>query len=166
MEIEINQPQISSETSTKKPKKIKRPKATSTDGHFLRNADLYPEVMRAKQLGYVTDELAVMYIKMATRYISAKNFAHLPFKEDLIQNGVIALLANGLKFNEEKGTNAFSYFTTILYHSSLQMIAAEKKQRDIRDQLLVNEDFNGSLGFMESAKDAYRESHADFFLEE
>jgi hypothetical protein len=146
----------------KKPK-IKRPKKTTTEGNYINNSVLLPEMIRAKELGRVTDELAVMYMKIAERYSMSKNFVTIPFREDMVSAGVLNLLKNGLKFNPERSNNPFSYLTQCLYHSFLQVIADEKDQRDIRDTLLLDEGMNASLGFMEKEHDNYRENHADFF---
>lgn len=79
---------------TAKPKKAKRPKRTDTEGCYVTNAELLPAILRAKEVGKLTPELAEMYHKIATRYLSSKNFSHLTFKEDLISAATLALCAN------------------------------------------------------------------------
>lgn len=81
----------------KKVKKAKRPKRTDTEGCYVTNAQLLPAIIKAKELGKVTNELAFMYQQIATRYLSSKNFSHLTFKEDLISSAVLALCANRIK---------------------------------------------------------------------
>jgi hypothetical protein len=161
------EPQIEQKTKKEKPPKppkYKRPKATSTEGHYVTNAVLLPEMLRAKALGRVTPELAEMFLKIATRYSMSKNYAHLSsIRDDMISNAVLNLLQNGLKFNPEKSSNPFSYTTQCCYHSFLMVIAEEKKQREIRDTLLLDNGVNASLGHMEKEHDSYREKHAEFF---
>jgi hypothetical protein len=174
MEIELNGQDTKINTLIEKPKKVKKvkkPKKEGVEGNYINNAVLLPEVIKCKAEGKVSNRLAEMFYQLATRYLSAKNFAHLPYKDDLIQNAVMTLCANGLKFKDVNAEglpneNPFAYFTTCIYHASLQYIASEKKQKDIRDQMLVDEGVSGSLGYMESAKDDYREEHKDFFLAE
>ena len=84
-------------TETKKLKKAKRPKRTDTEGCYVTNAQLLPAIMRAKEQGKLTAELAEMYQQIARRYLSSKNFSHLTFKEDLISAAVLALCANRIK---------------------------------------------------------------------
>jgi hypothetical protein len=166
MEIDLNQPseKIAKPKKTPKPPKIKRAKSTSSAGHYVTNAVLFPEVVKCQETGIISKELAKMFTQIATRYLSAKNFANLSYiRDDLISHAVYTLCANGLKFNPEKGSNCFSYYTTVIYHATLQYIASEKKQRDIRDQILCDSGANASLGFMEKAKDEYREEHYDSF---
>jgi hypothetical protein len=146
-----------------KPPRYKRPKKIGEEGNFINNSVLFPEVLRCKEKGKVSVELAKMIQLMTRRYVTAKNFAHLPYKEDLEQSATLALFLNILKFNPERSGNVFAYSTTIMYHSALQYIAAENRQRNIRDQLLVNEGVNGSLGFMEKEHDRYREKHSELY---
>lgn len=149
-----------------KQKKAKRPKSTSTEGHYVTNALLLPEMLRAKELGKVTDELAIMFQKIAIRFSLSKNFAHLVFRDEMVSNAILNLLQNGLKFNPEKSSNPFSYCTQCCYHSFLQVIADEKKHRNIRDTLLLDNGMNASLGHMEQEHDSYREKHYEFFESE
>jgi hypothetical protein len=146
-----------------KTRKLKRPKSTTTEGHYVTNGVLLPEMLRAKELGVVTPELAIMFKKIAERYSFSKNFAHLPFREDMVSNAVLNLLQNGLKFNPEKSSNPFSYVTQCCYHSFLTIIAEEKKQREIRDTMLLDGGMNASLGHMEREHDTFREKHSEFF---
>lgn len=156
-------PENNLETKAKKPKKVKRPKSTTTEGHYVTNSVLLPEILRAKELGKVTPQLAIMFNKIAERYSMSKNFATLPFREDMVAAATLNLMTNGLKFNPEKSSNPFSYATQCCYHSFLQIIAEEKKQRDIRDTLLLDNGMNASLGFMEKEHDAYIERNEDVF---
>ena len=160
MEIEISN--ASTEAKVKK-LKVKRPKKVGTDGNFINNSVLFPEVVKCKEGGKVSNELAKMIQLLAKKYVSSKNFAHLPYKDDLEQTATLALFVNILKFKPEKGNNVFAYSTTIMYHSCLQYIAAENRQRNIKNQLLVDEGVNASLGYMEQEHDRYREQNAEFF---
>ena len=146
-----------------KKSKVKRPKKEGEEGNFINNSILFPEVVRCKETGIISIELAKMIQLMTRKYTSAKNFAHLPYRDELEQCATLALFLNILKFSPEKGSNPFSYATTVMYHSCLQFIAAENRQRNIRDQLLVNENVNGSLGYMEKEHDRYRELHKDLY---
>ena len=163
MEIELTIPTHTDQTKPTKKPKPKRPKKIGEEGNFINNSVLFPEVVKCKETGKVSNELAAMIVKMSTKYCSAKNFSHLPYKDDLVQTATLALLLNILKFKPEKGSNVFAYSTTIMYHSCLQYIAAETRQKNIRDRLIVDEGVNASLGFMEKEHDAFMERNADFF---
>jgi hypothetical protein len=152
-----NDPQFELPKKEKKPKKALRPKNTSTKGNYINNADLMPEMLISKELGYVTPKLANMFFQVVSRYSLSKSFSHLTFKEDMVSNAMVNLMANGLKFNPERSDNVFSYVTQCSYHSFLHVIADEKKQRNIRDKLLLDSGMNGSASFMETGHEEFKE---------
>ena len=135
-----------------KPKKVvvKRPKSTTTKGHYVTNSVLLPEVIRAKQLGRITNELARMILMIAERFSCKSNFVGYSFREDMVSFAMVNLMANALKFNPEKSNNPFAFYTTAIRNSFLQYLADEKKHRDIRDELIMDEGFNPSNTYLEN----------------
>lgn len=140
-------------------KQIKREKSTSTKGHYITNAVLLPEVIRAKELGRVTDELARMFIKITERYSKKSNFVGYSFREDMVSVALINLCVNGLKFNANDYDNPFAFYTTMIHRSFLQYMADEKKHRNIRDELILEIGANPSNSFSDSAHDDYTKEH-------
>lgn len=134
-------------------KRMKREKSTSTVGHYVKNSDLLPAVLEAKALGYVTVKLISMIKQIAEKYSSKHNFAGYSYREDMVSVAVANLCNNALKFNPERSSNPFSYFTSSIHNSFLQYMAEEKKQRDIRDALLLDAGANPSYNFLEREKD-------------
>lgn len=132
---------------------MKREKSTSTVGHYVKNSDLLPAVLEAKALGYVTVKLISMIKQIAEKYSSKHNFAGYSYREDMVSVAVANLCNNALKFNPERSSNPFSYFTSSIHNSFLQYMAEEKKQRDIRDALLLDAGANPSYNFLEREKD-------------
>ena len=136
--------------------KVKREKSTSDKGHYIRNADLLPAVIEAKQLGFVTNRLSKMFFKIADRYSHKHTFVKYSFREDMVASAVANLCQNALKFNHEKYSNPFAYYTTAVHNSFLQFLNDEKRQREVRDRLLLDAGSNPSYNFLEGEKD---ESH-------
>lgn len=128
---------------------IKREKSTSTKGHYVTNAVLLPAVLEAKELNVVTEKLIRMINMIAERYSRKYNFVNYSFREDMVQAAVMNLVNNALKFNPEKSNNPFSFYTTAIHNSFLQYIAEEKRQRNIRDQLLLDAGSNPSFNYQE-----------------
>lgn len=132
--------------------KSKREKSTSTVGHYITNNQLLPVVLHAKEIGIVTDELIRMIWKVAERYSRKFNFARYTYREDMVASAVMNLCNNALKFDPEKSKNPFSFYTTAIHNSFLQYMADEKKQRRIRDALLVDGGANPSFTYMEEER--------------
>lgn len=134
-------------------KRMKREKSTSTVGHYVKNSDLLPAVLEAKALGKVTVKLISMIRQIAEKYSSKHNFAGYSYREDMVAVAVTNLCNNALKFNPERSSNPFSFYTSAIHNSFLQYMAEEKKQRDIRDALLMDAGANPSYNFLEREKD-------------
>lgn len=128
-------------------KVVKREKSTSTRGHYVTNAVLLPAVIEAKQLNKVTDKLIGMIWMIAERYSRKSNFVGYSFREDMVAAAVANLCNNALKFNPDKGSNPFSFYTTAIHNSFLQYMADEKKHRTVRDKLLIESGANPSYNF-------------------
>jgi hypothetical protein len=141
-----------------KVKQVKREKSTSTRGHYVTNSVLLPEVINAKQLGKVTDKLALMIRMIAERYSRKGNFVNYSFREDMVAAATLNLCNNALKFDTNKYNNPFSYYTTAIHHSFLQYIAEEKKHREIRDRLLIDAGSNPSFAYSEKDEQTLLES--------
>ena len=144
------------EPAEEKPKKVtaKRPKSTTTKGHYITNSVLLPEVIRAKELGRITNELARMLLLIAERYSCKSSFVGYSFREDMVSFAMVNLMANALKFKPEKSNNPFAFYTTAIRNSFLQYLADEKKHRDIRDELIMDEGFNPSNTYLENNRDS------------
>lgn len=130
---------------------IRRPKATTTKGHYVTNAILLPEVLRAKELGKITDELATMFMMIAERYSLSAKFAKYSFRKDMVSFALLNLMANGLKFSADR-LNPFAYYTTAIHNSFLQYMADEKKHRNIRDALILEMGSVASSNYMDEAR--------------
>ena len=131
----------------------KREKSTSTKGHYVRNADLLPAIIEAKEEGKLTNKLIIMIQMIAERYSRKSNFIGYSFREDIVSAAVENLCKNWHKFNQDKYSNPFAFYTTAIHNSFLQYMADEKKHRNIRDALLVDAGSNPSFNFMQDEKD-------------
>lgn len=131
----------------------KKPKSTSTKGHYVTNAQLLEEIQACKKNGGKLSGTLARYLQMiAERYSYSSSFGGYSFREDMVSFAVVNLCANWHKFDPAKSDNPFAFYTTAVYRSFLQYLADEKKQRDIRDELLVDAGANPSFSFQERAK--------------
>lgn len=137
--------------TTKKTKIVKKEKSKTTKGHYVKNAELLEAWHEAKAIGKLTDRLARYLYLVAERYSYHPWFAGYSFREDLVANAAVNLCANWHKFNPEKSDNPFSYFTTSSYRSFQAFLANEKKERDIRDVLLVEAGANPSFNYQSTS---------------
>ena len=134
----------------------KKPRSTSTKGHYVTNAQLLEAIAEAKEGRAMpappTTKLAKYLHMIAERYSFSPSFGGYSFREDMVSFAVVNLCANWYKFDPAKSDNPFAFYTTAAYRSFLQYLADEKKQRDIRDTLLVDAGANPSFSFQERSK--------------
>lgn len=130
----------------------KRAKSTSTKGHYVTNAQLLEAIKEDKEKGKLSPKLAKYLHMIAERYSYSSSFGGYSFREDMVSFALVNLCANWHKFDPAKSDNPFAFYTTAVYRSFLQYLADEKKQRDIRDELLVDAGANPSFSFQERSK--------------
>lgn len=144
------------ETPTK-PKKVSRPRVKSGQSDpkkfYVNNAALLEEIAISKMNRTMpappSDKLAKMLYMIADRYSTKSSFGGYSFREDMVAIAVMNLMSNWYKFDTEKGSNPFAFYTTAVHRSFLQCLAEEKKHRDIRDSLLVEHGAAPSFGYQE-----------------
>ena len=133
---------------------VKRAKSTTNRGHYVTNAQLLEAIAEDKKAGKLSDKLAKYLFMIAERYSFSHSFGGYSFREDMVSFAVVNLCANWHKFDPAKSDNPFAFYTTAAYRSFLQYLADEKKQRDIRDQMLVDAGANPSFSYQERSKAA------------
>ena len=116
--------------------------------NFINNSDMLVEIKLSQarkcerpddQPGsWITDKLAEYYMVMVDRYGRAINWKDYTYNEEMRGCALIALIKGGLKFDCNKGSNPFAFFTTIMYRAFLGYHYKEKTQRKIRDGLLID----------------------------
>lgn len=136
----------------KKPAKLKpakKERSKTTKGHYVSNKELLEEFLICKAAGKLSNKMAKYLMLVAERYSYHPWFANYSFREDMVNTAVVNLVANWHKFNPEKqeNPNPFSYYTTASYRSFLSYLDAERKERDIRDELLIEAGANPSFNY-------------------
>ena len=130
----------------------KREKATSTKGHYVQKEDLIREIAECKADNNTLSPVLAKYLWLiAERYSFSPSFAKYSFREDMVSFAVVNLVANWHKFDIERSEYPFSFYTTAVYRSFLQFLSDEKKQRDIRDELLIESGSNPSFSFQDKS---------------
>jgi hypothetical protein len=73
------------------------------------------------------------------------------YNEDMQSYAMLMLTRTWQSFNAEKGSNPFAFFTQCIKHSFIQYLNQEKRHRNIRDMLIVQQGLSASFGFMEES---------------
>mgnify|MGYP000650841952 CR=1 FL=1 len=94
--------------------------------------------------GKATDKLALMWLKLIDRYSSRGNVRSYSYLDEMKNQAIIQLAHTGLQFDESKSNNPFAYYSQIITHSFVKIINMEKRQQDIRDDILEIKGFSPS----------------------
>lgn len=86
--------------------------------------------------GQITDNLALMFIKLCERYATRSNWRYYTYNDEMRGAALVQLSQIGLQFDESKSSNPFSYYTATLGNSFTRILNIEKKNQAIRDDIL------------------------------
>jgi hypothetical protein len=110
-----------------------------------------------KDHGTVTRTLATMYIKLCERYATRSNWRGYTYNEEMRGSALVQLSQIGLRFDESKSQNPFAYYTAAITNSFTHVLNSEKKNQNIRDDLLEQNGLTPSWTRQNSGR---REAHA------
>ena len=91
-----------------------------------------------------TDELAKMWIKLCERYATRGNVRGYTYNDEMRGQAILQLAQIGLQFDESKSNNPFAYYTAAVTNSFVRVINLEKRNQNIRDDILEMNDMNPS----------------------
>jgi hypothetical protein len=77
----------------------------------------------------VPDYLGDCFLQIATNLSHKPNFLGYSYRDEMIMDGVENSLLYLHNFDATKGSNPFSYFTTIIFYAFLRRISKEKKHQ-------------------------------------
>lgn len=92
-----------------------------------------------KDHGGITDNLARMYIKLVNKYSQRGNLRNYTYLEEMRSQALLQLSHVGLQFDESRSEipNPFAYYTQTIKNSFMRILSIEKKNQNIRDDLLI-----------------------------
>jgi len=90
----------------------------------------------SKDHGKMTARLAMMFIKLCERYATRSNWRGYTYNEEMRGQALLQLSQIGLQFDESKSQNPFAYYTAAITNSFTRILNLEKKNQNIRDDLL------------------------------
>ena len=98
----------------------------------------------SKEHGNITRRLAEMFIKLCERYATRSNWRGYTYNEEMRGQALLQLSQIGLQFDESKSQNPFAYYTAAITNSFTRILNIEKKNQNIRDDILEMNGLNPS----------------------
>jgi len=97
-----------------------------------------------KTHGQATNELAKMWMKLCERYGTRGNVRGYTYNDEMQGQAILQLAQIGLQFDESKSDNPFAYYTAAVTNSFVRIINIEKRNQNIRDDILEMNGMNPS----------------------
>ncbi len=98
----------------------------------------------SKEHGTMTRTLATMFMKLCERYATRSNWRGYTYNEEMRGQALLQLSQIGLQFDESKSQNPFAYYTAAITNSFTRILNLEKKNQNIRDDMLEQAGLNPS----------------------
>ncbi len=96
----------------------------------------------SKEHGVATRKLALMWMKLCERYATRGNVRGYTYNDEMKGQAVLQLTQIGLQFDESKSNNPFAYYTAAVTNSFVRVINLEKRNQNIRDDILEMNNLN------------------------
>jgi hypothetical protein len=90
----------------------------------------------SKEHGRITEELGKMYLMLADRYAQRSNWRGYTYVDEMKGQAILQLSQIGLQFDESKSENPFAYYTAAVTNSFTRVLNIEKRNQNIRDDML------------------------------
>ena len=98
----------------------------------------------SKDHGKATNKLALMWMKLCDRYATRGNVRGYTYNDEMRGQAILQLAQIGLQFDESKSQNPFAYYTAAVTNSFVRVINIEKRNQNIRDDILEQNGLNPS----------------------
>jgi len=94
--------------------------------------------------GRTSNKLANMYMKLCERYSHRYNWRGYTYVDEMRGQALVQLAQIGLQFDESKSQNPFAYYTAAITNSFTRVLNIEKRNQNIRDDILEMNDLTPS----------------------
>lgn len=88
--------------------------------------------------GKISRKLAESLILLTHRYGTKANFSGYSYLDEMKSTALVQLSLVALQFDESKSDNPFAWYTTTCYNSFIKILKAEKRERNIKDEIMQN----------------------------
>lgn len=124
-----------------------KPKKKKRKVKYLNNADLMVQIKLSKEQGMMNNELAKMLTMLTHNFSKQVKFANYTYNQDMRAYAMMMLVRTWHKFKEDQSNNPFAFYTQCVKNSFIQYLNQEKRQRLIRDEILVKKGLTPSFNY-------------------
>jgi hypothetical protein len=111
----------------------------------------------SKEHGNITNKLAKMYMMLCEKYAMKYNWRGYTYNDEMKASAILQLTYVGLRFNEAKSANPFAYYTAAITNSFCRVLNSEKRNQNIRDDILEINGLSPSWSRQSTGSNSYEE---------
>lgn len=112
------------------------------------NKELLEELAISRSKGHMTERLGELFMKLAKHYLNRYEWRNYTYKDEFYSLCLVYMCSCWEKFDPEKSSQAFSYFTQVCYSACLRHLAYEKKISKSKDTLYKDFNQRNQTGFI------------------
>lgn len=102
---------------------------------YVTNAEILSEFEVYWKRGEISKRMTELVYLMARKIANGRNFYGYPFKEDMIQEGVIHALQKGIPGFDRTKKNPFCYLSVIIQFKYIEYIKKEHRNLAIKEMV-------------------------------
>ena len=102
---------------------------------YVTNAEILNEYKIYWETGKVTQKMTELIYLMARKIANGRNFYGYPFKEDMIQEGILHAVQKGIPGFDRTKKNPFCYLSVIIQFKFIEYIKKEKRNIIIKEMV-------------------------------
>ena len=95
----------------------------------------------------MTDALGKCVILLAQNYCRKGSLHNYTYRSDLENFAIMEVARVWNRYDETRSANAFAFLTQVIKNAVRQELNKERRQRDIRDELLVSQGLEPSMTY-------------------
>ena len=120
---------------------------------YLTNKELLKQIELSHVKGEMTHDFAKMIMMLTHRYSQRGEYANYSYNNDMQAFALLTVCKVWKSFDPVKSQNPFAYFTQTIKHAFFQFLNSERKHRDTRDALLLEQGDNPSYTYSDGDDD-------------
>lgn len=91
----------------------------------------------SQEHGAISKRLALMFMKLVERYSQRGNWRGYTYVDEMRSQALLQLSSVGLQFDESRSDNPFAYYTVTVSNAFTRVLNLEKRNQNIRDDMLI-----------------------------
>jgi hypothetical protein len=91
----------------------------------------------SQEHGKISPLLATMFMRLVEKYSQRGNWRNYTYLDEMKSQALLQLSQIGLRFDESRSDNPFSYYTAAVANSFTRILNIEKRNQNIRDDILT-----------------------------